>query len=83
MVGGSDSVVCLMVWERRSLWNAVSLFVGPKCLRVWGEVPGGLQRGRVRLDVGSREAVSVSEKETFKKVELGFLSLEMVVLIVN
>lgn len=67
---GRDSVVCVMVWERRSLWNGVSLFVGPRCLRGWGEAPWGLQRGRELLGVGSREAVWVSEKETFKKAEL-------------
>lgn len=61
----------------------MSLFVGPRCLRGWGEAPWGLQRGRELLGVGSREAISVSEKETFKKVELCFLSFEMVVLIVN
>lgn len=82
MVGGRDGVVCPMGWERRSLWNGVSLIVGPKCLRGWGEVPWGLQWGRELLG-GSREAVSVSQKETFKKVELCFLSFEMVVLIVN
>lgn len=62
MVRGRDGGGCLMVCERRSLWNGVSLLVGPKHLRGWGEVPWDLQRGRELLVVGSREAVSVSEK---------------------